>query len=175
MSTIRSRLRQLEADDSRYEQLRYMLGTGHGITRIPQRHKDGSPKHQIITPYRVINQAVYGSYGRMGVDIFGTSTTDIFNPVGTFIKRTHSTTIIPEQSELMTEVSMSHYWALAREKRALEAKLRKYVPGHEWASVPHVSPFGADRFRTYDPTPQADLISRNWFEREGWCNRISGY
>lgn len=167
---VRSRLRQMERDDARLTQLEYMTGTGHGITRIPQRTREGGPVWKIITPHQVIYERVY-TYQRMGVDINGTESFDIFNPIGTYLRRRPHTTIIPEQAELLTEVDMNHYRQLCREKRELETKLRKYVVGHSWF-IPHISPFGADRFRRFDPTPAADLIKGS---KERWCNRISGY
>lgn len=166
--TLRSRLRTMEAEDRRYEQLRFMLSTGHGITRIPQRYRDGSLKHRVVTTYRVIYQPQVGA---IGTDIAGVDGPDIHTSLGT-VRRTHSTTIIPEQTDLMTEISMPHYWALAREKQALAQRLRRYVTGHTWALIPHMSPFGADRFRQFDPVGQAEYITG--YNDNRWCNRYYG-
>jgi len=168
---VRSRLRQMERDDARLTQLEQMTATGFGITRSPSRHADGAPMWKIITPHHVIHERVY-TYQRIGVDISGVETIDIFNPVGTYLRRRPHTTIIPEQAALITEADMNHYRALCREKHALSVKLRRYVVGHSWF-IPHISPFGADRFRRFDPTPASELIAGR--KQERWCNRISGY
>lgn len=57
------------------------------------------------------------------------------------------------------EVSMPAYRALVHERNTIEERIRRFTPG--WTEPPRhqPSPFGADRFRTFDPTPHFEYVA----------------
>lgn len=132
---------------ARLAHLRYMTGTGSGITRIPLLNKFGNVVVRVDQP---------------GVNILHTEPDLFAGPdVFTSLGHTHSNrpgrTVMPALVSAVTQISIDHYRSLCREKQELDETLKQYVRGHTWFT-PHVSPFGADRFHTFDPTPAHELI-----------------
>lgn len=144
-SEVRARLRTLFADHTRLEQLRHMTGTGVGITRIPAVATEQAPEHIVRS----------GGYSPRIGRHFQASDLVRHRYEAIIIKSGPAYTEFFASPSPETEIDMRHYWALCHEKQALESKLHNYVTGHTWF-IPHVSPFGSDRFRAFDPLPAFD-------------------
>jgi hypothetical protein len=151
---IQRALRQQDRDHDRLLQLMSMTGTGQGIQRIRSRTAN-APAPPSIRAGGIIPKLVAtidtGFGGALLIHGTGTSALDY-----------------PDDPQSPTEVSMSHYRALCREKEELTRKLFGWAPGLDWWQIakakPHTSPFGPDRFRVFSQAP--------YFEEPGFIQRI---
>lgn len=140
---VRRLQRQTDHDEARHEKLRHMLGTGAGIPRILSRASNGAALYRpAATPGLRISHLMQSLLAGP----------DMHTDTGQLLRHQRYVIDVAEALVPITEVSMSHYRAVAAEMRALELKLKRYVAGHRWEAA-HVSPFGEDRFRKFDPRP----------------------
>lgn len=139
----------------RYAELRFMMGTGAGISRTPAKLQ--TIVAQIAQHKGTATPFIWPGY--RGVDLELKGFTKYENALPILTHRGIGISTIEHYDEydgVPMETDMGHYWKLAREKRALEIVLKQYVPGH--AFLDHTSPFGPDRFRKFDPLPAFDTI-----------------
>lgn len=142
-----------ELEHRRLIELRGMLGTGQGIQRVPQ--KLSRLVARLATFTGTPEPLTYKAFGRegysyndllIGPDVFtvpleirdvGVPATEYFNSTG-----------VP------METDMRHWRALTLERNRLD---RKLFPGFSFPAV-HISPFGADRFRAFNPLPAFETV-----------------
>lgn len=139
----------------RLSELRFMMGTGAGIQRVPA-------KIQTIVAQLAQHKGSAAPFiwpGIRRLDVLDGEVSPFLYAPQDFVTRRAVATVIEHYDVfdgVPMETDMGHYWQLAKEKRELETNLKLYVPGYQF--IAGKSPFGPDRFRKFDPLPAFETI-----------------